>query len=187
MSFRDDNWKDPHSRVELIELATSKVLLSIANPEGEFGKLAIAADGSVVAALTGNTVETPFDENGLSGVRIKYCARTCGSQASPTTRNISSRSNCLGSKTWSSSTRIASPRTTSNQRSESGVLTPAAVSRSTTYARKDLRSASAAGVAVESWQNTVCLIDLKSGKPLHAFDGHRCRRRCVSRSTRSTR
>src|SRR5262249_33259531 len=34
-------------------------------------------------------------------------------------------------------------------------------------------SACAAGVAVESWQNVIRLIDVKSGKPLHAFEGHR--------------
>ena len=48
--------------MELIDVATGKVLMSIANPDGEFGKLAIAADGSKVAALTGKTIVTPLRE-----------------------------------------------------------------------------------------------------------------------------
>jgi len=171
-SSRDDNWKYPNSRVELIELATSKVLLSITNPHGEFGKLAIADDGSKVATLIGKTVETPFNENGQTGVTIDTRKELCFASVDKKEKRVLAKELAsIQNLTFVGKDRIAASD------SESKVT----VWRLDTGARvekHDVRPetftpACAAGVAVESWQNTVRLIDVKSGKPIHAFDGHR--------------
>ncbi len=171
-SFRDDNWKYPNSRVDVIDLATGKVLLSIANPDGEFGKLAIAADGSKVAALTGKTIETPFNEKGHTGVQID-------TRKDLWFASIGKREKRLLAKglAWVQNLAFVGEDRLAANDSESKVT----VWRLDTGARvekHDVRPetfnpACAAGVTVESWQNTVRLIDVKSGRPRHAFEGHR--------------
>lgn len=171
-SFRDDLWKYPNSRVDVIAVASGKVLMSIANPDGEFGKLAISADGSHVATLTGKTIETPFKEDGRSGVRID-------TRKDLWWASVEKREKHFLAKKLASDQNLAfiGKDRLAAKDSESKV-TVWRLDTGAQVEKHDVRpelfsSASAAGVAVESRQNVVRLIDVKSGKPLHAFEGHR--------------
>jgi WD40 repeat protein len=153
-------------------VATGKVLLSIANPDGEFGKLAISADGSNVATLTGKTIETPFKEEGYSGVRIDTRKNLWWASVEQREKHLLAKELApVQNLTFVGKDRLAA------KDSESKVT----VWRLDTGARVEkhdvppetFTSACAAGVAVESWQNSIRLIDVKSGKPLHTFEGHR--------------
>jgi WD40 repeat protein len=170
---RTNKWKYPNSRVEVIDLASGKVLLSIANRDGEFGKLALAPDGSRVAALTGKTIETPFKfEDGKTGFHIDerkdlWLASVDKSDKRLLAKNL----------TWIKNLAFVSEDHLAAIDGESKVtgwrLDTGARVEKHDVGRETFTPACAAGVAVESRNNTVRLIDIKSGKPLGAFDGHR--------------
>ena len=114
-----EHWKYPNSRVDVIDVATGKVLQSIANPDGEFGKLAISADGRNVATLTGKTIVTPFNEGGRSGVQIDTRKDLWWASVEKKEKHVIAKK-LPGPRTWPSSARIVSPRRTPNRRSRSG-------------------------------------------------------------------
>lgn len=152
----EGTWKYSKRRLEVIDVAAGKILHTFADNDAQFGNLAFANDGRGLALVARNKNEIWHIGKDKSEKRL--IAREL-----PVIKEIA----------FSDAEHIAALVGDERQRIHVwNVRTGARLEKH--HVRKQIFEPGAVGpVVAQSLGNTIALLDSKSGKPLHAFQGHR--------------